>query len=269
MNIYKAFLLTAIIIGLDYGLDYGIAHLLKLYFESNDSLETLEALYQTISLINILFTLITYFIVIKVFEITAIWNKETFSTKSIKASHIIYLIIIATGLELMERPFFDFKLILDKIHDIPLEPYSHYERENITLVYLSISSLIVAPIFEEIIFRKHMFTKLAQKYSLNISILISSFCFALIHLPSYRNLLPTFIVGIICCLIYIKTKRIIYTITFHFIGNLSWLILIIFGEKYYSWIYRFEFGFMYWVVVCFGLLLVIFGLKKITVANKV
>lgn len=168
----------------------------------------------------------------------------------------------------MERPFFDFKLILDKINSIPPEPYSYYERDNITLIYLGISSIIVAPIFEEIIFRKHMFTKLSQKYTLNTSILISSFCFSLIHLPRYRNLLPTFIFGIICCLIYIKTKRIVYTIILHFIGNLSWLILIIFGEKYYSWIYSYEFGFMYWTVTCFGLLLVILGLIKITTTNK-
>lgn len=268
MNIFKAFLITAILIGFDYGFNYGLSYIIKTFFESEDSLEKLELFSKTIGIIGILFTIIFYIIIINLFGITPKLKLKKLNLNYINLELLVYLIALAIGLELMEKPLFDFRLILDKINGITINPYTTYERDNSTLIYMGISALFVAPIFEELIFRRHIFKNLYSQYTLSSSILISSLCFSLIHLPSYRNLLPTFIFGVFCCLIYLKTKRIIYPIMLHFFGNLIWFLLVLFGKKYYTWIYSHEFGFIYWAVVIFGILLVILSFRKITTANK-
>ena len=67
-----------------------------------------------------------------------------------------------------------------------------------------------------------------------------------------------------------KTKNILYTIILHFFANLTWLSLLVYGEKFYEWIYELNYDFMYWSLFVFGILMTILGMKKIkTTANNV
>ena len=88
MNIYKAFLLTAILLAFDFGLNIGFSHLVESYFESNDSLETSDLLLQSIGAIGILFTLFSYFLVIKIFKIKFFGSNKTRNVSYIKISYL-------------------------------------------------------------------------------------------------------------------------------------------------------------------------------------
>ncbi|MBS3738464.1 MAG: CPBP family intramembrane metalloprotease [Psychroflexus sp.] len=56
---------------------------------------------------------------------------------------------------------------------------------------------------------------------MNISIVLSSLLFSLIHWEKLNNLIPTLLFGIISGLIFIKTQRIVYSILMHFLFNLN------------------------------------------------
>jgi membrane protease YdiL (CAAX protease family) len=263
MNILKAFLITFLLIAFEVLLSLGIYPLIE-------KIEPIENAITYNKIANVLFTIISYAIIFLLFKVNLNWKNTLPKINTIELNTIFYLLIITIGLEFFDRPLFDFTKIIDTFNNNPIEPYVHFELSNSHIIFKGISGLIIAPVLEELLFRKYMFTNLLKKYSLNWSIIISSLFFSLIHIPSYRNLIPTFIFGIICCIVYLKTKNILYTIILHFFANLTWLSLLVYGEKFYEWIYELNYDFMYWSLFVFGILMTILGMKKIkTTANNV
>lgn len=76
----------------------------------------------------------------------------------------------------------------------------------------------IAPIFEEIIFRKLLIDR-TIKYGYKISIILSATLFALMH-GNLNQFFYTFLLGGFFAYVYIKTGKIIYTIILHLIINL-------------------------------------------------
>ena len=261
MNILKAFFLTALVIVIELVIYFGLHQFLEPQVKNHISYENLP---QYLRLQHLISQIISYFIVFLLFFRNNFeWNKGIENVKNLNFRTIFYLLIVVIGLKLFDRPFFDFSKIIDYLREIEPEPL---KSSNISFIRV-IGAIIIAPIFEELFFRKIIFKQLLKKYSLSLSIIISSICFALVHLPSYRNLIPTFILGIISCIIYNKTKNIFYSIILHFLGNLSWLLLVTNGASYHRWIYNLEYNFTYWVLFGIGIFLTFFGLKKITTAK--
>lgn len=182
--------------------------------------------------------------------------------KSLKPEILLYIFAIAIGLEFLDRPLFDFQKIWDFVYVGNAEPYYLPEADRF-IVYTGIFAMLVAPVFEELFFRKFLFGKLLSRYSATTSILVSSFCFALLHLPSYRNLLPSFIFGVIACLLYKRTGNILYTILLHVLVNTLWFTLQYWGGDFYNWIFELQFNFVYWLMFGFGLLLTILAVSKL------
>ena len=266
MNILKAILLTALLMGLEVLISLGVYEFIEPKVSESLSDNSLIHYFGITSLIP---TVMAYLIVFYLSYKTIFrFDNGIEKVKGIKPDFILYLILIAIGLELFDRPLFDFSKIYDYFSGAELKPFEFSESSNLSILYRGISVLIIAPIFEELFFRKFLFGEVLKKHSLTISILVSSICFSIIHLPSYRNLLPTFIFGIIACLIYNRTKNIIYTIILHFLTNLSWLLLVSYGKSYYEWSYGLNYNFVYWLLFIFGIGLSYIGIKKITVANN-
>ena len=98
-------------------------------------------------------------------------------------------------------------------------------------VFVIISSVIVAPILEELIFRKVLFKIIKNG---KVALVVSSLLFGLMHLVSEPSFLSGMIHGIsyigagfVFGLIYLKTKKNVYTpIIAHFLTNVLALILI-------------------------------------------
>ncbi len=87
------------------------------------------------------------------------------------------------------------------------------------ITFALISNILIVPIIEELIFRGLIFTRFLKEFNINAAILISSTLFGLIHLPDISQSIFTFVGGVISCLILIRTKSIIYSITFHIVWN--------------------------------------------------
>ena len=214
--------------------------------------------------------LISYSIIFYFFWKPKLFDFEEETLKYLKPINFIYLFLIAFGLELFDRVLFD----LDKLKDFyfneeNLIDFPGYYGIKISNIYQAVSAILIAPIFEELFFRKYILGKLLLRNNKTISLLTSSLCFSLIHIETPNNLLPTFIFGIISGLIFIKTKKIIYSIFLHLLMNSIWLSLLIYGEKYYNWIYLLNFNFIYWSLPLIGIILTSFGIYKITTANTV
>ena len=93
---------------------------------------------------------------------------------------------------------------------------------------------------EEIVFRGWLLNGMLNKFNQWSAILINSALFTIVHFPiwiyfSYNpieilsNCVGVFFIGIILCLIFIKSKNIIIPIVFHMIWNL--LLSLFFGMK--------------------------------------
>lgn len=191
-------------------------------------------------------------------------SAKILNLKSYKPSIIFYLFIIAIGLYSFDQAFWDFDKIYNTYYNIDfVNDYPGYYQLEITFVYKIISAILIAPIFEELFFRKYLLSNLLKRYHKNVAIGIASLCFALIHIETPNNLIPTFLFGIISGLIYIKTKKIGYSMILHLIMNSFWLILVLTGDDYYLWILGLEFNLIYWILVFTGLALTIIGTKKI------
>lgn len=183
---------------------------------------------------------------------------------------IPYLLIVVIGLGFAFQPIFDFNKIIDFYQNSETEPQTYkFAGFSPLFIYIRTSSILIAPIIEELFFRKFLFLKLLEKNKTWIAIIVSSLCFSAIHFPTPNNLIQTFIAGVIACIIYLKTKNIVYLIIIHFLYNLCSTLYAIFGEPFYDWIYGLNYDFMYWALFIFGILITALGIKKITTANTV
>lgn len=78
---------------------------------------------------------------------------------------------------------------------------------------------ILAPIFEELIFRKLLVSR-TIKYGETLSILLSGFMFGLFH-GNFQQFFFASFVGMLFAFVFIRTGKVIYTIILHMIVNLS------------------------------------------------
>lgn len=95
---------------------------------------------------------------------------------------------------------------------------------NIPLFLSIISSGIIGPIYEEILFRYIFYNRLKKKYSIKKSILINSLVFSIIHIQPIK-VIYAFILGIILNINYEKYKSIKAPILIHIAANYIVLFL--------------------------------------------
>lgn len=89
---------------------------------------------------------------------------------------------------------------------------------NKELVFFLISVVILAPLLEEIIFRKIVFKRLNLKLSFITSAVISSAIFGIGH--DLLAILGAIIFGVTCCVLYKKYNNLLVPIAVHFVNNL-------------------------------------------------
>lgn len=101
---------------------------------------------------------------------------------------------------------------------------------EINLLFLILSSVIVGPLAEEIIFRYILIGKLEKFNSRIITILLASLIFALVH-SGIINIIYTFILGIILNTIYLKNKNLLYPFVVH--SSANFIVLLFEGYNDY------------------------------------
>ncbi len=123
-----------------------------------------------------------------------------------------------------------FVVIIDQITTLIPTPEWFIELMNEQVsndLYSFLTIVIIAPIFEEIIFRGIILDGFLKKFSANKSILLSSLLFAIIHLNPWQGI-GAFIAGLFLGWIYFKTQSIIPCIAIHLTNNLISFIATIY-----------------------------------------
>jgi uncharacterized protein len=263
MSISKSILLTAVLYTLASLLD-----LLILSFDGNFSLYP-----HIVGLSEILPYLITYSLFIVYFRFSRL--DVSLKERSAPLNYVALLpilILLAIGDHLIDLPFFEWRGLsnsyLGTSWQVP--DYSNYRFSNLRL-YSGFSALIVAPIFEEIFFRYYIFGGLLRRYNFRIAIFTSSLLFSVIHIGSLenlRNVIPAFAFGIVSCLVYFRTKKILVPIILHFLTNAIWYATVIFAKRYNDLLKNIGFGISFWILVLIGIMVLVVGIKKITTANR-
>jgi len=265
MTVTKALLLTLLLVIIFSTVQLGILLSLSGFYEKKSTVFRHFA-----GLSTVIGFLISYILIFHFFWKSKFKELKSEKINEYKFSIFGYILIIGLGLEFFYQPFFDIEKILNFYRNEEfLIDYPGSYKINLNTKYQALSAIFIAPIFEELFFRKFILAHLLKKYNKIFALIISSLCFSVIHIETPNNLIPTFMFGIISGLILIKTNKILYSIGLHLIMNSFWFILLIYGEKYYQWIYNLNFNYVYWCLIPLGASLIILGIRKITTANIV
>lgn len=258
MTILKAILLTLLLIlvfsltQVGFGFIFYKTDLIPEYFQSPIAFTT-----------NLSFV-IAYFILFKFFWKSKPEFKESLNLRDFNLKTLPYFILIILGFQFLNRPFWDLGRIWTYFNNSVFEiNVPLFKGFNAEFFYRSTSILILSPLLEELFFRKFLLKELLKRNSQKISLIISSICFALIHLETPFNVIPVFIFGLISGLLFIKTKRIIYSIVLHFLVNLMVQTFYIFDFTFDKWMFAFNFNWIYWMLFLFGSALTYFAVKRL------
>lgn len=170
------------------------------YFFINKNLNKFISLYSPISLIALNIIIIYYF-----------WKKNNIKLKKIKIKESYILISLGISIScILNMIIFLF--------------YTPNITTTVPIYLLLISSCIIGPIYEEIIFRYILLNKLKKFNSPKTSIIISSLIFSILHLNPTK-IFFSFILGLILNITYNKTNNIITSIIIHISTNTIALFL--------------------------------------------
>lgn len=141
----------------------------------------------------------------------------------VRLKTIVLFTILAILIFLLILPLvnpFDFfkKLANHKItgHHFNLMIFEKPDFNNIPYFFLMV---IITPIIEEILYRGIILNLFLKKYSVKISLIVSSLIFAFIHLR-FIGIGYLFLYGLLFGFAYYKTKSLFTSILLHFIINL-------------------------------------------------
>ena len=109
--------------------------------------------------------------------------------------------------------------------------------ENLSSWSILITMVVMAPVFEEILYRKVLIGRIRQ-YGDKAAILVSSFVFGLSH-GNFYQFFYAFGIGLVFGYIYIRTGKLRYTIVFHMVINFmgSFVALRAAGSLWFSALY--------------------------------
>lgn len=105
----------------------------------------------------------------------------------------------------------------------PLMDFTPTYYDTSSLVLEVITSIILAPIIEELLFRGVLFNRLKIRTGIVAAMIISSAIFAIGH--EFGGITSAFLFGICMCIIYLKTDNILMTMSIHFLNNLVAVLL--------------------------------------------
>lgn len=134
--------------------------------------------------------------------------------------------VFAACVAMMAGLAFTGTLIGAPIDYVLTHPFSNEDTNDLTKIIMSstlfervLVTSILAPIFEEMIFRKILIDR-TIKYGQTLSIIMSGLLFGLFH-GNFQQFFFASLIGMLFALVYIRTGRIRYTILLHATMNLS------------------------------------------------
>jgi len=193
----------------------------------------------------------TLFYLISILLFSIYLRKRSLKINSINSFSIfrtlVFVVFLALIYRIAEDPILRFYQLMGGNFNL-FSSYSKYT--NIELIILGLNVIILAPILEELIFRKGMLDLFDRK-NFAFSVLLSSLMFAAIHANgianNYITILASFLFGVVTCVIYLRFN-IIVSIVFHVTYNIVWYILEIRKADYWKLISELDFNLVYWFI---------------------
>lgn len=154
----------------------------------------------------IFFCLITIFIILIIFSPYKIFRLN------------IYIIIIGiiAGVVILALNLIITKFSRRIAGQIPPN-YNPFEKMNISNKYFITFLILFFVIVEELIFRSYILYYFSLLISKNVSIILTSIAFAILHYKG--RYLQIFIMSVILCFITLRTNNLLTPITAHFVNN--------------------------------------------------
>lgn len=138
-------------------------------------------------------------------------------------------------------------LVLSQFMEI--EPNSAYFESILGVI----SSVICAPIFEEIIFRYGGAELSKGTYPMWIVCIANGLVFGVVHMYNIQGFINVFFTGVLFMWIYCRTGNILYSIIPHMINNALCYIpfedIMLFGEPCYREVNGFVLGSSWWLII--------------------
>ncbi|MGI0510130.1 CPBP family intramembrane metalloprotease [Treponema denticola] len=216
-------------------------------------------------LISLLFIIVLYLLYLKEMKIIFTYKKLNFFfiVKSLiyilSIGMIYYIIYFIFDNSFLFNFFKYFNDILSgkkniTIYDILILEKSLRPRFE---PFMFIATVIISPIFEEILYRGLLYNKLKEISNAFIGVLISSILFAFLHIPKYGfgiNTFFLFLVGILLAYCYEKTDNIYVPILVHSINN---FFIFLFNYVYFYFLIV-----IYFIIFIAGIIIAIQEIKK-------
>ncbi|GGA72709.1 CPBP family intramembrane glutamic endopeptidase [Ornithinibacillus halotolerans] len=133
----------------------------------------------------------------------------------------VFLIIISIMLSYILEFLFNIGTDNNKTESVQ----SRLSTINILIAF--VSAAIISPIYEEIFYRGFLYRWLRTKYGVLNGILVSSFIFMLVHIPTYNSLPYTFVSGVVFAWTYEKTKSVYPAMIIHGLFNGVSVVLMV------------------------------------------
>jgi hypothetical protein len=200
----------------------------------NDKLKNIT-LKEVLILIIILFLIQSSFNFLNIFHFDTIWiyifiifyfifklRDDIFSIKDdireIFSKKIIKTILLIVVLNI----FFSYGMLY--FSDFILKTVSSLNTSNSILNLTVLTTIIVSPISEELIFRGVFLNRLRLVIPTLFAVLISSLLFASLH--SFGSIFSAFVFAVCISILYLKTENILVPIMAHFLNNLFAEIIV-------------------------------------------
>lgn len=191
-NIFQSFLALLIM--------YGVLALSVFLFSTFNRFIKSEILFIVVQIFALLLIILIF---------TKFINKESLNLKRKKINCIYFLLLLASFFFLQLGIAFPIYLYFSPLSDVTI---SHNLLPSFSIL---LSSLILAPILEEIIFKN-----LLAKNSVFFALCVSSSLFALLHL-NYKSIVSLLILGFYLGWIYFKSDNLFIVILLHISYNFS------------------------------------------------
>ena len=121
---------------------------------------------------------------------------------------------------------------------LPVSPWEQSLLSNDLVsicFYVAVVSL-VAPVWEEMIFRGFLLPSFTRYFRMDVSVLLSSLIFALAHF-SMERLIPLTFLGMLMCVVYARSKNILAPIILHSLWNaFAFVELIVNPAPMVNWV---------------------------------
>lgn len=204
-------LLTLVLVLIPFFIEYLLMQYLTEIFQNELYSGTLIGL-----IMSIIFTLGVYFIAIRPKSLS--WKEVGFQRfkKSYWGPILGWTIVLIIGSILLS---YIVEWIFDMGTDNSKTDSLQTRLTTMNIVIAFVSAAIISPIYEEIFYRGFLYRWIRTKYGLLAGMLISSFIFMLVHIPTFNSLPYTFLSGLIFAWTYEKTQSIYPAMIIHALFN--------------------------------------------------